>query len=143
MQGGALQLQKELKEATEMVRSRNESLVALENEKKYAPIERDRAKVDLEKAKATLNEHEKLLASAVQERDSLKAKVPGIGVQVAKARKEAVREYKKNFKDTNDYLDLMRDAVVEYKEALKQVDPNFNGDYYDRLILGEPQTSTP
>lgn len=69
--------------------------------------------------------------------------MPGIGVQVAKARKEAVREYKKNFKDTNDYLDLMRDAVVEYKEALKQVDPNFNGDYYDRLILGEPQTSTP
>lgn len=66
MQGGALQLQKELKEATEMVRSRNESLVALENDKKYALIERDRAKVDLEKAKATLNEHEKLLASAVR-----------------------------------------------------------------------------
>ena len=45
-----------------------------------------------------------------------------------------------NFKDTNDYLDLMRDATMEYKESLKQVDPSFDADYYDRLIIGEPQT---
>ena len=37
----------------------------------------------------------------------------------------------------------MRDVVTEYKEALKRVDLNFDGDYYDRLILGEPQTPAP
>ena len=48
-----------------------------------------------------------------------------------------------NFKDTDDYLELMRDAVTEYKEVVKQVDPNFDGDYYNRVILGEPQTPAP
>ena len=43
----------------------------------------------------------------------LKAKVAGIGEQVARAREEAVQEYKNNFKDTNDYLDLMKDAMDE------------------------------
>ena len=57
---------------------------------------------------------------------------------MAKAREESIWEYKENFKDTDDYLDLMRDVVVEYKEALKQVDLNFDGDCYDMLILGEP-----
>ena len=37
----------------------------------------------------------------------------------------------------------MRDAFTEYKEAVNQVDPNFDGDYYDRLILDEPQTPAP
>lgn len=37
----------------------------------------------------------------------------------------------------------MRDAVTEYKESLKRVDPSFNGDYYNRLILDEPQTPAP
>ena len=65
----------------------------------------------------------------------------GIGVLVAMA--NAVQEYKANFKDTGDYIDLMRDAITEYKESLKRVDPSFDADYYDRLILGEPQTPTP
>ena len=63
-----------------------------------------------------------------------------IWAQLAKAPEEAVQEYKANFKDTDAYLVLMRDVVAEYKEALKGVDPNFNGDHYDKLILGEPQT---
>ena len=57
---------------------------------------------------------------------------------MTKAHEEAVQEYKANFKDTNDYLELMRDAVAEYKEDVKKVDPNFDVDYYDMLILGEP-----
>ena len=40
----------------------------------------------------------------------------------------------------NDYLFLMRDAVDEYKMAIKKVDPNFDDDYYDNLIFGEPLT---
>ena len=48
-----------------MVRSRGESLLALEKEKEkeYAQVKRDRAKADLEKAKVALNEHEKALAN--------------------------------------------------------------------------------
>ena len=37
----------------------------------------------------------------------------------------------------------MRDTVGEYKMAVKKVDPNFDLDYYDNLILGEPQTPAP
>ena len=68
-----------------MVRSLDESLLALEKEKEYAQIERDKAKANLEKPKVALNEHEKVLASAVQERDSLMPQVVGIVAQVAKA----------------------------------------------------------
>ena len=62
---------------------------------------------------------------------------------LAKAREEAVQEYKNNFKDTVDYLYLMRDAVDKYKMAIKKVDPNFDGDYYDNLIFGKPSTPAP
>ena len=72
-----------------------------------------------------------------REQDALKAEVAG---KVAKAREEAVQEYKDNFKDTNDYLFLMKDALDEYKMAIKKVDPNFDGDYYDNLIFCEPLT---
>ena len=133
----------ELKEAIEMVRSHDESLFALEKEKEYAQIEKNRAKADLEKAKMALNEHEKVLASAFWERDLLKVQVAGTWAQVAKAHEEAIWEYKENFKDTDDYLDLMRDDITKYKEALKRVDSNFDGDYYDKLILSEPQTLAP
>ena len=37
----------------------------------------------------------------------------------------------------------MRDAVNEYKASIKKVDPTFDGDYYDRLISGEPATPAP
>ena len=43
----------------------------------------------------------------------------------------------------DNYLELMGDVVTEYKEVVKQVDPNFDGDYYDMLILDEPQTLAP
>ena len=59
---------------------------------------------------------------------------------MAKAKVDVVREYKVGFKDTMDYLLLMRDAVNEYKASIKRVDPSFDGDHYDHLILGEPAT---
>ena len=59
---------------------------------------------------------------------------------MAKAREEAVQEYKNNFKDTVDYLYLIRDVVDEYKMAIKKVDPTFDGDLYNSLIFGEPST---
>ena len=62
---------------------------------------------------------------------------------MAEAREEAVQEYKNNFNDTVDYLYLMRDAVDEYKMAIKKVDPTFNSDHYDSLIFGEPSTPRP
>ena len=37
---------------------------------------------------------------------------------MAKAREEAVHEYKANFKETDDYLDLMQEATEEYKGQL-------------------------
>ena len=64
----------------------------------------------------------------------------GIRVLVVQAHEEAIKEYKANFKDTDDYLNLMKDAMVEYKESSKWVDPNFDTDHHDRLILGDPQT---
>ena len=66
-----------------------------------------------------------------------------MAAKVAKARVEPVQEHKNSFKDTVDYLYLMRDAVNKYKESIKKVDPSFDGDYYDRLISGEPATSAP
>ena len=44
----------ELKGATEVVTSCRQSILALEKEKEYADLNRDQAKADLEKAKATL-----------------------------------------------------------------------------------------
>ena len=80
----------------------------------------------------------------VRERNTLKVHVAGIGTLLAKVREEAVQEYKANFKETNDYLDLMRDATKEYKAQLKKVNPDFDAEHYDRLILkaDEPQTPT-
>ena len=77
---------------------------------------------------------------AAQEQDALKAEMVA---KVAEARVHTVQEYKNNFKDTVDYLFLMRDAVNEYKASIKKVDPTFNGDYFDRLISGEPATPAP
>ena len=37
----------------------------------------------------------------------------------------------------------MKDAVAEYKIAVKKVDLNFDGDYYDNFIFGEPLTPAP
>ena len=94
----------------------------------------------MESAEAVLIKHKKVLNANVRERNSLRIQVARIRAQVAKAREEAVQEYKANFKDTDDYLELMRNAVTEYKQAVRKVDPNFDGDYYDSLIFGEPQT---
>ena len=70
----------------------------------------------------------------------MKAKV---AAKVAKVEMDAVKAYKDGFKDTVDYLFLMRDAVNEYKASIKKVDPTFDGDHYDRLISGEPATLLP
>ena len=59
----------------------------------------------------------------------------GIGTLVAQAREEAVQEHKANFKETDDYLDLIWDATVEYKAQLKKVNLDFDAEHYDRLIL--------
>ena len=100
-------------------------------------MERDRAKADLEQAKAILQEKDRALLVAARELDALKAEM---AAKVVKAQVDTDQEYENNFKDTVDYLYLMRDAVNEYKEPIKKVNPSFNGDYYDRLIYGEPAT---
>ena len=127
----------ELKEATEVLVDCRQSMLSLEKEKEYAILERDRAKVDLKQAKAAIQENDRALLVATQEQDALKAEV---AAKVARAHADAVQKYKNSFKDTVDYLYLMRDAVNEYKESIKKVDPTFDGDYYDRLISGEPLT---
>ena len=66
-----------------------------------------------------------------------------MAAKVAKAKVDALQEYKNSFKDMVDYLLLMRDTVNEYKASIKKVDPTFDGDYYDRLISGEPATPAP
>ena len=66
-----------------------------------------------------------------------------MAAKVAKAKVDVVQEYKNSFKDTVDYLFLMRDAVNEYKASIKKVDPTFDGDYYDRLISREPASPAP
>ena len=66
-----------------------------------------------------------------------------MAAKVAKAKVDAVQEYKNSFKDMMDYLFLMRDAVNEYKASIKKVDPTFDEDYYDSLISGEPATPAP
>ena len=73
----------------------------------------------------------------------VKGQLAGVEEKVAKAREEVVQEYKDKFKDKDDYFEMMRDAVGEYKMAVKKVDSNLDVDYYDKLILSEPQTLVP
>ena len=51
----------ELKEAFEVVTSCRQSILALEKEKEYASLERDRVKADLKEAKATLQDKDRAL----------------------------------------------------------------------------------
>ena len=83
--------------------------------------------------------------NAKGEQDQLKALVERFEAYLAKTHEKAVQEYKANFKETNDYLDLMQDAIEEYKVLLKRVNPDFDVEHYDRLILEleEPQTAAP
>ena len=59
----------------------------------------------------------------------------GFEAALARAREELVQEYRANFKEKIEYLDVLNDASEEYKASLKRVDPNFNVEYYDNLIL--------
>ena len=43
-----------------------------------------------------------------------------MAAKVAKAQVDTFQEYKNSFKDTVDYLYLMRDAVNEYKESSRR-----------------------
>ena len=126
-----------------MVRRRYDSILIVEKEKKHAWSERDKVKAEQERVQGALYENEKALVNVILERNTLKVHVARIRALMAQAREKAIQEYKANFKDTDNYLDLMRDATTEYKESLKRVDPNFDADHYDRLILGEPQTPAP
>ena len=55
----------ELKEANEMVRCRNDSIIIVEKEREHARSERDKAKAELEKAQRVLRENKKVLANVV------------------------------------------------------------------------------
>ena len=81
----------ELKEATKIVRSCDDSLLATEKGKEYAQVERDRAWADLEKAKGVLSDNEKALANTIWEWNTLKAHMACLGALVAQAREEAVQ----------------------------------------------------
>ena len=111
----------EPKEANEMVKRCNNSIRIMEKEREHARAEINKARVEPEKALRELRENEKALANVVWERNTLKVQVVGIGALVAQAREEVVHEYKANFTDTDDYLDLMRDSTMEHKKSLKQV----------------------
>ena len=59
----------------------------------------------------------------------------GFRASLAKAREKAAQEYRANFKETNDYLDLINNATKEYKTSLRKVNPDFDAEHYDTLIL--------
>ena len=61
------------------------------------------------------------------------------GVSLTRDCKEAVQEYKANFKETRYYFDLLNDATDEYKASLKRVDPSFDAEYYNNLILKQEE----
>ena len=87
-----------------------------------------------------IQEKDRVLQVAAWEQDVLKAEM---AAKVSKAKADAVHEYKDDFKDTIDYLFLIRDVVNEYKASIKRVDSTFDGDYYDHLISGELTTPIP
>ena len=62
---------------------------------------------DLAKAQEAARELGRALLAVVRKRDSLKVQVEGFGASLAKAHEEAIQEYKANFKETDDYLDLI------------------------------------
>ena len=80
----------ELKEATEMVRHCDDSILVTKKEREHGQAERDRARADLEKAKGALSENKKALANVVWELNTLKVHVAGIRALVAQAREEVV-----------------------------------------------------
>ena len=118
-----------------MVKRCEDSILDAKKEREHARSKKDKAQAELAKAQDALCEHEWALAVTVY--------VAGIEALVAQACKEAVQEYKANFKDTDDYLYLMRDATEEYKASLKKVNPDFDTEYYDRLILEACEPPTP
>ena len=58
---------KELKGATEALEDCRHSILSLDKEKEYAGLERDRARADLEQAKALIQEKDKVLQAAAWE----------------------------------------------------------------------------
>ena len=80
----------ELKGVSKVVKGCRDSLLALEKEKEYVDLKRDRAKADLEKAKAALQEQDRAFHTTARERDMLKGELAIIGKRVAKVLEEAV-----------------------------------------------------
>ena len=66
----------------------------------------------------------------------------GFKASLTRACEEAVQEYRANFKKTKDYLDLLNDVTEEYKASLKRVNPSFDAEYYDNLILEQEELQT-
>ena len=95
----------ELKMAAEQLDYCQKSLLVAEKEKDQASRERDRVMADLEQAKASIQDKDRALQVAAWEQDASKAEM---AAEVAKARSNAVQEHKIGFKDTMDYLFLMR-----------------------------------
>ena len=83
--------------------------------------ERDQSKVKRNHLKAEL--------------DQLNALVEGFRASLTRALEGAIQEYRANFKETRYYLDILNDSTEEYKASLKRVDPYFDTEYYDNLIL--------
>ena len=69
----------ELKEANEMVRQINDSILVVEKEWEHAQAEKDKARAELEKAQGALSENKKALANVVWERNTLKVHMARIG----------------------------------------------------------------
>ena len=69
----------EFKGTDEVVASCRHSILSLEKEKEYVDFERDRAKADLEKAKAALLEQDRAFNAAARERDILRVNWPEWG----------------------------------------------------------------
>ena len=133
-------VREELKGVNKALPDCRHSILSLEKENEHTGLERDQARADLEQAKALLQENYKSLHDFTREWEAIKAEMEA---QVAKARSDNMQEYKDGFKDTMDYLFLMRDAVNGYKASIKGVDPTFDSNYYNRLISGEPTTPAP
>ena len=107
----------------------------MERGRQHAQAERDRACDDLVKAQEATRGLYPTCLEVFRKQDLLKAQVEGFGASLAKAHEEAIQEYRANFKEMNDYLDLMHNATEEYKGQLKKINPDFDTEHYDRLIL--------
>ena len=82
--------QEDLKEAGEMVKHSEGSILDVEKEMGHAWSKRDKARSELAKAHNALCEHERALVVTIRERNSLKVHVARIRALVAQAHEEPI-----------------------------------------------------